>query len=838
MSRRSLSLLLALVALLATATATRAGTTPDPASWVNPFVGTDASAQDFGTGGGAGNTYPGATTPFGMVQWSPDTQLQDLSYVGGYRYRDDHLMGFGLTHLSGAGCAVYRDLPFLPTTAPMTSSPAQLGTNDLASQYQPAFDHRHESASPGSYRVVLDPGTRKAITTELSATTRTGAARLTFPRSSTAGVLVNAGGSQMANSSATVHVDPARRGLSGSASSGRFCFQGGDYTVYFAAVFDRPFSTWSTWQKQALTQHGTDAHDTAVLPESYGPVPGGPKTLPGDPSGTAQAGAYVGFDTRRDPVVQVRVGVSFVSVDQARRNLAAEQPRFAFDTVRAKARQQWNALLGRARVSGGSAATTRTFSTALYHALLQPRTFSDVDGSYPGMDGRVHRARGFTKYADYSGWDVYRSQVPLLALLAPDRASDLVSSLLADAAESGWLPKWPFANQQTDVMTGDPADPTIATAYALGARHFDTAAALRAMVKGATVAYVGNGYVERPGLTEYQNLGYVPAEEEHHLGGIGSVASRALVWGPSATTLEYAVADFAVGAFARASCRQDASSEELLARSSSWRNVLNPTSGYAEPRSLTGAFSPTYDPTSGDGFVEGDGAQYTWHVLHDPAALIRVLGGKAKAAQRLDTFFTQLNAGPASPYAFLGNEPTLHTPYLYDWVGQPWKGQRVIRQAMTTLFGPTPGGMPGNDDLGTMSAWWVLSALGFYPVMPGTGVLALGTPLFPHVVLDLPRGRVTLDAPGAQTSPYVDSLTVDGRAHPQPWLDVSALHDGAQLHFTMSQRPATGWGTTAPPRGPPRCRPAPAGSTSRQPADDFDELRTLTAPTTVQSPRH
>jgi predicted alpha-1,2-mannosidase len=425
------------------------------------------------------------------------------------------------------------------------------------------------------------------------------------------------------------------------------------------------------------------------------------------------------------------------------------------------------------------------------------------------MDGKVHRARGFTKYADYSGWDVYRSQVPLMALLAPDRASDLVSSLLADASESGWLPKWPFANQQTDVMTGDPADPTIASAYALGARRFDKAAALRAMVKGATVAYVGNGYVERPGLTEYQNLGYVPAEEEHHLGGIGSVASKQLVWGPSATTLEYASADFAIGAFGRNSCQKDTGSEELLSRSGSWRNVVNPTSGYAEPRSLTGQFSPTYDPTSGDGFVEGDGAQYTWHVLHDPSALIATLGGKAKAAKRLDTFFAQLNGGPTSPHAFLGNEPTLHTPYLYDWVGQPWKGQRVVRRAMLTLFGPGPGGMPGNDDLGTMSAWWVLSALGFYPVMPATGVLALGSPLFPHVVLDLPRGRVTLDAPGADRDPYIASLTVDGKAHPQPWLDVSALRDGAHLRFAMSPQPVTTWGTSAPPSGAsalPSCR--------------------------------
>ncbi len=785
----------------------------DPARWVGPFVGTDASAQDYGTGGGAGNTFPGATTPFGMVQWSPDTQLQDVSYAGGYRWGDTRIGGFGLTHLSGAGCGVYRDVPFLPTTAPITSSPAQPASSDLAPQFVASFDHRHEHASPGYYRVTLDPRTPKAVDTELSATTRTGAARLTFPRTRTASVLVNPGGSAMADSAASVHVDPTRREVSGSASSGRFCYQGGDYTVYFAAVFDRPFSAYGTWQRQRLDAGGRDARDTSAFPENYGPVPGGPTHLSGDPSGTAQAGAYVSFDTRSNRTVRVRVGVSFVSVQQARRNLAAEQPSFAFDRVRARARTRWNSLLRRADVSGGTQEQTRTFYTALYHALLAPRTFSDVDGRYPGMDGTVHVAHGFTKYADFSGWDVYRSQVPLLALLAPDQASDLVSSLLADAEQSGELPKWPFADQQTDVMTGDPADPAIAGAWALGARRFDPHRALAAMVHGAT-SYdppAGRRYVERPGLREYNALGYIPAEEEHHLGGAAAAAAPGAVWGPAATTLEYSTADFAVAAFARASCLEDATTRRLLARSGSWRALFNPGTGYVEPRSATGAFSPTFSPTSEDGFVEGDAAQYTWHVLHDPAGLVRAMGGSARAAARLDRFFAKLNAGPTSPYAFLGNEPSLHIPYLYDWVGQPWKAARTVRAAMLSLYAPTPGGMPGNDDLGTMSAWWVFGALGFYPALPGTQVLALGSPLFPRVTLHLAGGLVHLDAPGAPNAPFVAGLTVDGRAHPAPWLSATTLRRGTRIRFTMSPAP-TRWGTArsaTPPSGAaalPSCR--------------------------------
>ncbi len=804
MTRRLIAVATAALLAVSVAVAVPGGAAGrDAASWVNPFVGTDASAANYGTGGGAGNTYPGATMPFGMVQWSPDTLQSDVSYVGGYAWHDSRIRGFGLTHVSGAGCSLYGDLPFLPMTAPITASPAKPFSADLSDQFQPRFNHRNEEASPGYYRVVLDPGTPRAVTTELSATTRTGAARLTFPPGRSSSVLVNAGGSAMADRDAGVHIDQARREISGSASSGQFCYQGGDYTVYFAAVFDRPFSSYGTWQRQTLNTHGTDAHDTSALPENYGPVPGGPKHIDGDPSGTAQAGAYATFDTRAQREVNVRVGVSFVSVADARRNLAAEQPSFRFDRVRRDARAAWNDALGRIGVSGGTDAQRNIFETALYHALLQPRTFSDVDGRYPGMDGAVHVARGFTMYADFSGWDVYRTQIPLLALLLPHRVSDVIQSLLADYEQSGWLPKWSFADQQTDVMTGDPADIAISSAYAFGARSFDKTAALEAMVHGATAvgADAGQRYVERPGSLEYDARGYIAAEEEHHLGGAAAVADPAAVWGPAATTLEYATADFAIGAFAHAVCAPAKTAKSMLHRSGNWRKVFNAADGYVEPRSATGAWTPTFDPTSGDGFVEGDAAQYTWGVLHDPAGLVRALGGRAATSKRLDRFFTKLNAGPASPYAFLGNEPTLHTPYLYDWTGEPWKAQRIVRKAMLSLYSPGPGGLPGNDDLGTMSAWWVLNALGFYPAVPGTDVLAVGAPMFPHVVLHLPGGDVRIAAPGAPRDGYVGRLAVNGRSVDRPFVRVASLRHGGRLTFGMSRRPVPSWATSPPPSG-------------------------------------
>jgi predicted alpha-1,2-mannosidase len=792
----------AVVSVPVSAADLRGQSSADPARWVNPFVGTDASAANYGTGGGAGNTYPGATTPFGMVQWSPDTVQQDVSYVGGYGWHDTHLRGFGLTHLSGAGCALYGDVPFLPTTAPIAASPAKPFSADLATQFQPAFDHQHEAASPGYYRVVLDPGTSRAITTELSATTRTGAARLTFPSSRTASVLINAGGSAMADANAGVHIDATHREVTGSATSGKFCYQGGNYRVYFAAIFGRPFTSYGTWQRQTLHAHGTDASDTSVLPENYGPVPGGPKRIDGDPSGTAQAGAYVSFDTRAQRAVNVRVGVSFVSVADAQRNLAAEQPSFSFDRVRADAHTAWNEALDRAEISGGTVAQRTMFETALYHAFLQPRTFSDVSGDYIGMDGNVHAARGFTMYADFSGWDVYRTEIPLLALLMPDRASDVVRSLLTDYQQSGWLPKWSFANQHTAVMTGDPADPTIATAYAMGARNFDTEIALQAMVHGATAvgADTRDHYVERPGEAEYDLLGYIPGEEENHLGGAAAVGDPAAVWGPASTTLEYATADFAVGAFARATCGPLVTTQTLLDRSTRWRNLLH--NGYIAPRSATGGFLPTYSPTSGDGFVEGDGAQYTWGVLHDPAGLVQALGGRDAASKRLDEFFTKLNAGPASPYAFLGNEPTLQTPYLYAWTGEPWKTQRVLRRAMLSLYSPSPGGLPGNDDLGTMSSWWVLGALGLYPAVPGTDVLALSTPMFPHAVLHLPGGDVHIDASDAPAATYVSHLALNGASYNRPWVTARTLLHGARLSYTLSRVPVPSWAAdSSPPSG-------------------------------------
>jgi len=775
----------------------------DLASHVDVFAGTRPGPRTFG----GGHNYPGAALPFGMVQWSPDTTPAAPS-SGGYDYRDHHITGFSLTHLSGAGCAVYGDFPFQPTTEPLTGSPTPVAGQGLAGIFAPGFSHRAESGSPGSYSVELNPRHGGAIGVDLTATTRTGFARFTFPASPHASVLVDAGGSAQPDDEAAVEVDPARREITGSASSGLFCGQRPRYKVYFAARFGQAFAASGTWTEGRL-EPGSEVAANAQTPAQ-------------NPAVSARAGAYATFDTRRDRTVTARVGISFVSVAGAQAALRAESEGRGFGAIRAAARERWDQALGRIRVSGGSGRDLRTFYTALYHALLAPRTFNNVGGDYLGMDGAVHQARGRTQYTDLSGWDVYRTQVPLLALIEPRRASDIAQSLVADAEQSGCLPRWPYGNGQSMTMVGDSADPMIAAAAAFGADHFDRAAALDAMLRGATAPCVSPNaqYVERQGLPAYLELGWVPVDEDVDKRNANSVYGiPSAVWGSAATTLEYAIDDFAIAQFAArggvdggvGSAPADAYGE-FIRRAANWRNLFDPGTGVVEPRYSGGSFPDSYDPLEGGGFVEGDAAQYTWMVPQDPAGLFRRMGGPTKAAARLDGFLRVLNAGAGgthTDHALLGDEPTLETPWLYDWLRRPWRTQEAVRRGLR-LYSPSPAGYPGNDDLGTLSAWYIFGALGMYPAQPGTGTLALGSPLFNRAEVRLAHGKRLVVTGGGQ--PYVRSLQLDGRAHGRPWLGYCEIAGGGTLAFATSPHP-TRWaqhGQLPPSYGPGA--PAPRGA--------------------------
>lgn len=797
----------------------------DLTSHVNLFAGTRPGLRTYG----GGHNFPGATVPFGMVQFSPDTSPQDGA--GGYDYRDDHLKGFSLTHLSGAGCPLYGDFPFLPTTEPIESSPVGTGSS-LASQFQPEFSHAGESARPGYYSAHLKQPNGEEIDTELSATTRTGLGRFNFPSSPHSSILINAGGSGQPDDLAAVQINPAADEISGAASSGLFCGQRPRYKVYFAAVFSSPFQAYGTWQRNVLSPGSTAASDTQI-PAA-------------DPVSTAQAGAYATFDTTSSHTVLARVGLSFVSAEDARANLQAEDPGLPFGTIATRAQRGWNAELGKIRVSGGPSNLLDTFYTALYHVFIAPRTFNDVNGEYPGMDGRIHNANGHTQYADFSGWDIYRTEIQLLSMLEPKRAGELVNSLLTDARQSGCLPRWPYANGQSMTMVGDPADPIIASAAAFGAGGFNNSGALEAMLKGATQpCHSPNGsYVERQGLSDYLALGYVPYDIDSHTSNSDSISGNPeAVWGSASTTLEYTVDDFAIAQFAARALHDRSVYGEFMHRSGTWRRLYDPATGLIEPRYASGAFPEPYDAAEGSGFVEGDAYQYTWMVPQDPAGLFRKMGGSAKAAARLDYFLRELNGTTQSEHALLGNEPTLQTPWLYDWARRPYRTQETVRRALLSLYSTEPDGYPGNDDLGTMSAWYVFGALGLYPEVPGVGVLAIGSPLFSRASIAMPdhkRALITASAyevirpkpPKSKKhkrrpkpikvalSPssvsYIREAQLNGRAYDQPWTTYCVLARGGHLSFQLGPRPNPGWGSAAreaPPSFDPRRRMPKNGCT-------------------------
>ncbi|MBE1465009.1 putative alpha-1,2-mannosidase [Kibdelosporangium phytohabitans] len=761
----------------------------DSARFVNPYVGTKPGGADHGTGGGAGNTFPGAVVPFGMVQWSPDTVTHQH---GGYFYDDTRIKGFSLTHLSGAGCSTYQDIPFMPFAGQVTTSPAT-----DPNRYIAKFNRANETATPGYYGVTLGSGAK----VELTATQRTGAGRLRFPAGATSTLLVNTSGSVAGTEDAETVI--GTDSISGWATSGKFCGVNHRYRVYFHAQFDRPFESVGTWKNGTVTQ-GNRVERGGSPPKVDLDAVDAPKTADraGKPAKRAVAptdttvsgpgsGGFVTFDSFESDTVNVRVGLSFVSADGAKGNLAAENG--SFDQVKDNARAAWNAKLNQIQVKGGTSDERTTFHTSLYHALIQPNVFSDADGRYAGFDGRVHTTDR-PVYTNFSGWDVYRSQFQLLALLAPNEASDIARSMMLYAEQGGAWDRWTVANGYTGVMNGDPYHIIVSTAYAFGAKDFDASKALLLMLRGATQPT--QGYVERPGLEDYQKLGYVPMGSPN-------------VWGPAATTLEYTSADFAIAELARR-LGDSATWSAFMKRAQNWQNLYNPGNGYLNPRNKDGSFT-SFNPASSDGWVEGNGAQYAWMVPYNPRGLFNAMGGDATVVNRLDTFFKELNAGPAKPFAFMGNEPNSHVTWLYNYAGAPQKTQQITRKVLTELYSPKENGLVGNDDLGQLSSWYVWAAMGMYPMIPGRAELVLNGPLFEEIVVTRPSGaKLTIRGNGANAkTPYVRGVQFNGRPSSRTWLPESFVELGGTVDFTMSATPSA-WGE-GPGDAPPSFRDAEVG---------------------------
>ncbi|MGO1051445.1 GH92 family glycosyl hydrolase [Crossiella sp. CA198] len=721
----------------------------DPTAYVDPFIGTGLA----NAAAGEINNFPGPSVPFGMTQFSPDT----LGSYAGYQYHNDKIRGFSLTHAS-VGCSAFGDVPILPVTGEIGAKPWE-----RVEKYQ----HSSEQAEPGYYAVTLEDSKVRA---ELTATTRTGLATFTFPAGGH--VLIKGGASLSGNSAAQVNIENDTT-VTGSASTGGFCGKSNKYTMHYAITFDQPFTAKGTWDGNTVTAGGSSVR-------------------------SPRAGAYLSFPGTQ---VKAKVALSFVGVDGAKLNLAQEIPHWDAGQVRRETREKWRTELSKIRVAGTNTGELKTFYTALYHSLLHPNTFNDVDGRYTGFDDRIHTLpAGRTQYANFSDWDTYRSLAPLHALLWPRQASDMAQSLVNDAVQGGWWPRWPLANDYTAQMTGDSSVPLIANLHAYGARDFDLPTALRYLIKGATTVDTTPGaYQERPGIGEYVKRGYLPNTEvargDHNRVG-------------ASITLEWSVDDFAIAQLAKAAGDRKTAAE-YARRGQNWQNLFNPATSHIQPRGGDGRFpdGPAFIPPTGgfgqDGFDEGNAVQYTWMVPHNPAGLITAMGGRDAAAARLDTFTTKLNAGPLQPYMWAGNEPAFGIPWLYNHTGRPWRTQQVVRQIMTTLFSPTPDGEPGNDDLGAQSSWYVWAALGIYPATPGTSDLAVHSPLFPRAVLDLPGRDLEIRAPKASsTAMYVRELELNGREHERTGLPREIISTGGRLDFDLSTTPDKQWASEreqAPP---------------------------------------
>ncbi len=718
--------------------------------FVNPFIGTANSAPYPCGGACGGDVFPGAVYPMGMVQWSPDTLSNP---PGGYYYGDSVIKDFSLTHFSGRGCEVYQDFPLMPYVGEVSVSPAANG-----SLYYSSFSHDSESARPGYYRVHLDGPN---VTAQLSATPRTGIGQFVYPESTASTMMINAGGSVNGNSNSKVTINPGADEVTGSAQSTVGCGSN-SYVIYFAAKFDRPFASYGTWNGNSVN-HGSKS------------------------SSGQYTGAFVVFDTTSNQVVVVQVGISFVSVANAQLNLASEGADFNLASVAMNAASAWNADLNTIHVQGGTQNETATFYTALYHAFFHPNVFSDVNGQYLGFDGKVHTVpSGHLQYENIPSWDAYRTHMQLLSILSPSTASDVAQSLVNDAQQGdGALPRWEQANADSLGMSGDGGDIVVADAYAFGATNFDTAGALQAMVGGQS--HIREGY------TDYVSLGYLPADTFPTL----STAS---------ITLEYASDDFAISQFANA-LGDSTDYNAYLQRSGDWQNVFNATSGYAQPRDANGTWARGFSAMSENGFQEGDSAQYSWMVPFDLSGLFGQMGTDSAAVSRLNTFFTMLNGGPVSPFAWMGNEPSVEVPWEYDFAQAPSLTQDVVRLIQTQLWSDTPGGMPGNDDGGEMSSWYVFAAMGIYPEIPGVAGFVIGSPLFTSVTLELSGGHVLqINAPAASDAqPYVHSLEIDGASTTSLWLPWDSVKGGATLDFALGASPSS-WGS-APQDAPPSFSP-------------------------------
>jgi predicted alpha-1,2-mannosidase len=730
------------------------------ADYIRPFVGTN----------GEGNTYPGPTAPFGMVQLGPDTDRWLWETASGYEYSDPTILGFSMTHLSGTGIPDLGDFLFMPQIGkPELNSGDKKNTT---AGYQSIFSHSDESASAGYYQVRL---LKSGVNVELTASDRAGILRMTFPQSDQASILtdlshvLSGGAWKVVWSRVRVEGKPGVDALDTVTGYHVVAGWGPDRELYFAAKYSRPFDSFT------ISSNGNP-----VVYDSY-------KSYRFRSSREA-AGNNLRFlahyKTKKDEPILVKVGISAVSAANALENLNAEIPDWDFERVRRETRAKWDRELGKIQVEG-SRHDKETFYTGLYHCFTTPNLYQDVSGEYSGLDHNIHRAKGFTNYAVYSLWDTYRAEHPLLALIQAPRDADMINSMLAhyDQSVEHLLPVWALPSNENWCMIGYHAVPVIVDGYLKGVKGFDPERAYEAVKTTAM-----NPHYDAVAI--YDKLGWVPFDKENE-----SVSK----------TLEYAFDDYCVAQMAKALGKTD-DYNYFMRRAGSYKNIFDPSTGWMRGKDSHGKWRTPFDPHKYEGgdFTEGTSLQYSWYVPQDVPGLIALMGGKQKFAAKLDELFQSGANGPDDIQGRIGeywhgNEPSHHIIYLYCYAGQPWKAQQRVHQVIKSQYGTKPDSLSGNDDCGQMSAWYVFSALGFYPVCPGADYYVIGSPALRKAEVHLSNGKtLTVVAENlSEKNIYVQSLTVNGKAWTAPFLPYRQIKDGGRIAFVMGPVPNKSWGIDA-----------------------------------------
>jgi predicted alpha-1,2-mannosidase len=726
-----------------------------------------------------GHTYPGATVPFGSVQLSPDTDEQPhningkynpaaYKYCAGYQYDDSTIVGFSHTHFSGTGHSDLGDFLIMPTVGELQMVPGD--KSDPKSGFRSRFSHENETAEPGYYKARLDDD---GVLAEMTATTRVGFHQYTFPRSDASHIILDLmhGIYDYADKNVWTfvrvendHTIVGYRQTNGWART---------RTVYFAMEFSKPFKSYGfrNFGKEDYKGFWRKFDQTKNFPEMAG----------------KQVRAYFDFDTKTDEKVKVKFSLSPVSTDGAVRNLKAEIPHWDFERTRQEARTAWNRELSKIAVTADSKDDLVNFYTALYHTFLSPTVYMDTDGSYKGLDQNVHQAAGFTNYTTFSLWDTYRALHPFFNIVQPKRNRDMIRSMMAhhDQSVHKMLPVWSHYANENWCMIGYHSVSVIADAIVTG--NLTGPEALKALEASAETART-NYY---DGIEYYTKLGYVPEDKN------SSSVSK---------TLEYAYDDWAIAQAAKKLNRNDIYSE-FIKRSENWRNVYDSSSGFTRPKLSSGKFGEKFDPlkTEGQGFIEGNSWNYSLYVPHDPEGMIEAMGGKTKFTARLDELFSMhlpdeffegtediTREGIIGGYVH-GNEPAHHVAYLYNWTDQPWKTQERVRMILKNQYRPTVDGLGGNDDCGQMSAWYLFSALGFYPVAPGSNQYALGSPVIKTAAIKLENGRtLKIDAVNqSDKNVYVKNVKVNGKFLNRKYVTYAELMAGGTIAFEMSDKPAS-----------------------------------------------